>query len=195
MSSWIDILPTLSSSSSSSSVKEITDLAFTEWPEDDSRYLVEDNPSRHIQSWDFDLWKFEKEEYVHISASLLKLFSYHTQFQVQANKWCRLVQKVQQLMSGNQNPYHNYRHVIDVTQTCATFLGSMGGSIFFTPLEGFTLLVSALLHDLDHPGTNNLYQINAGTELAIMYNDQAVSLFYKKRKRFDDAMKIELFRY
>ena len=59
-------------------------------------------------------------------------------------------------------------------QTCASFLGEMGGSIFFTPLEGMTLLVAALLHDLDHPGTNNLYQVNAGTELAIMYNDQAV---------------------
>ena len=33
------------------------------------------------------------------------------------------------------------------------------------------LLTSAICHDLDHPGYNNAYQINARTELAIRYND------------------------
>ncbi|XP_058801136.1 uncharacterized protein LOC131669918 isoform X2 [Phymastichus coffea] len=38
-------------------------------------------------------------------------------------------------------------------------------------LEVFILLVSCICHDLDHPGYNNIYQINARTELALRYND------------------------
>lgn len=33
------------------------------------------------------------------------------------------------------------------------------------------LLASCVCHDLDHPGYNNIYQINAKTELALRYND------------------------
>lgn len=38
-------------------------------------------------------------------------------------------------------------------------------------LEVLILLTSSICHDLDHPGYNNIYQINAKTELAIRYND------------------------
>ena len=38
-------------------------------------------------------------------------------------------------------------------------------------LEVFVLIVSCICHDLDHPGYNNIYQINARTELALRYND------------------------
>ncbi|KAL3282956.1 hypothetical protein HHI36_006114 [Cryptolaemus montrouzieri] len=38
-------------------------------------------------------------------------------------------------------------------------------------LELLILLTSCICHDLDHPGYNNIYQINAKTELAIRYND------------------------
>lgn len=34
-------------------------------------------------------------------------------------------------------------------------------------MEVFILLISCICHDLDHPGYNNVYQINAKTELAL----------------------------
>ncbi|RKO92515.1 hypothetical protein BDK51DRAFT_28348 [Blyttiomyces helicus] len=39
------------------------------------------------------------------------------------------------------------------------------------PLERLVVLVSCIGHDLDHPGLNNSFQINANTELALIYND------------------------
>lgn len=36
-------------------------------------------------------------------------------------------------------------------------------------MDVFILLVSCICHDLDHPGYNNVYQINAKTELALRY--------------------------
>lgn len=41
-----------------------------------------------------------------------------------------------------------------------------------TASDKLVLLVSALCHDLDHPGLTNSYQANAHTELAIRYNDE-----------------------
>jgi high affinity cGMP-specific 3',5'-cyclic phosphodiesterase 9 len=40
-------------------------------------------------------------------------------------------------------------------------------------VDRMILIVSAICHDLDHPGFNNAYQVNAKTELAIIYNDQS----------------------
>lgn len=54
----------------------------------------------------------------------------------------------------------------------------MYGLIWLTQIPGkvqnvdvLVMLTSALCHDLDHPGYNNAYQVNARTELAIRYND------------------------
>lgn len=49
---------------------------------------------------------------------------------------------------------------------CATNLAERIGD-----LEVLILIVSCICHDLDHPGYNNIYQINARTELALRYND------------------------
>ena len=39
--------------------------------------------------------------------------------------------------------------------------------IFFT-------LISGAAHDIDHPGSNNLWEIKTKSKLALLYNDQAV---------------------
>ncbi|XP_073973492.1 phosphodiesterase 9 isoform X2 [Rhodnius prolixus] len=71
----------------------------------------------------------------------------------------------------NQVPFHNFRHSFCVAQmmyamACNTELVRRIGH-----LEVLILLVSCICHDLDHPGYNNIYQINARTELALRYND------------------------
>ena len=35
-------------------------------------------------------------------------------------------------------------------------------------------LLSGAAHDMDHPGTNNLFETKCKSKLAILYNDQAV---------------------
>ncbi|XP_053724153.1 high affinity cGMP-specific 3',5'-cyclic phosphodiesterase 9A-like isoform X4 [Synchiropus splendidus] len=39
------------------------------------------------------------------------------------------------------------------------------------PMDLLIMVTAALCHDLDHPGYNNVYQINAQTDLALRYND------------------------
>ena len=69
--------------------------------------------------------------------------------------------------------YHNSLHGADVTQSlCVYFLNSNAEEICETTvLDLLGMMVSAMGHDLGHPGLNNNFHINASTDLAITYND------------------------
>ena len=72
--------------------------------------------------------------------------------------------------------YHNALHGSDVTQTiCIYFLYSnIEKKINTNILDILSIVISALGHDLGHPGYNNLFLINSKNELAIRYNDISV---------------------
>jgi 3'5'-cyclic nucleotide phosphodiesterase len=87
--------------------------------------------------------------------------------------------------------YHNFRHVVDVLQAVFHFLVQLGtlspypenSSISNTPpavatiLEPFdalVLLVSAVGHDVGHPGVNNAFLVLLNAPLAQLYNDRSV---------------------
>ena len=65
------------------------------------------------------------------------------------------------------NPYHNYYHAVDVMQTVYCIIASMNARSMLRHVDIFALMVAALAHDVDHPGTNNTFHVNARTELAL----------------------------
>ncbi|CAH1117886.1 unnamed protein product [Phaedon cochleariae] len=71
----------------------------------------------------------------------------------------------------NDVPFHNFRHCFCVTQMLYAISWCVDLPSKIGDLEVLILLTSCICHDLDHPGYNNIYQINAKTELAIRYND------------------------
>ena len=72
--------------------------------------------------------------------------------------------------------YHNALHGSDVTQSiCCYFLNSNIEEICETNvLDLLGMMVSAMGHDLGHPGLNNNFHINDSSDLAITYNDVSV---------------------
>jgi hypothetical protein len=54
------------------------------------------------------------------------------------------------------------------------FTCDFNGVAQFDKLEQMCMLVGGFVHDLDHPGYNNMYFVNTRGPLAIRYNDQAV---------------------
>lgn len=76
--------------------------------------------------------------------------------------------------SYNRVPFHNFKHCFMVSQMMYGLIQQLDLKSSFSPAELFALLTSAVCHDLDHPGYNNSYQVNARTELAIRYNDMSV---------------------
>ncbi|XP_076289942.1 phosphodiesterase 9 [Lasioglossum baleicum] len=71
----------------------------------------------------------------------------------------------------NEVPFHNFRHCFCVAQMMYAIIWAVDLPSRIGDLEVFILIVSCICHDLDHPGYNNIYQINARTELALRYND------------------------
>ena len=71
--------------------------------------------------------------------------------------------------------YHNCLHGADITQSLFVFFlnSNIEEMCETTVLDLLGLFLSALGHDLGHPGLNNGYHINAGTELGITYNDKS----------------------
>ncbi|XP_041666290.1 high affinity cAMP-specific and IBMX-insensitive 3',5'-cyclic phosphodiesterase 8B isoform X1 [Cheilinus undulatus] len=82
-----------------------------------------------------------------------------------------------QLMESSyhsSNSYHNSTHAADVLHATAYFLRKERVKGSLDQLDEVAALIAATVHDVDHPGRTNSFLCNAGSELAILYNDTAV---------------------
>jgi len=87
--------------------------------------------------------------------------------------------------------YHNWRHAVDVTQSVYCFLCDVrlcppseksrtrnrdvnALERILSPFDALILLVSAVGHDVGHPGVNNAFLVASNHQLAQMYNDKSV---------------------
>ncbi|CAH3135823.1 high affinity cGMP-specific 3',5'-cyclic phosphodiesterase 9A [Pocillopora verrucosa] len=117
----------------------------------------------------FDNWQWEDAEMLYLLQQMYKDLNLTEIFNIEIPLLQNFLFEV--FRNYNATPFHNFRHAFCVTQM-------MYGLIWLTQIPGkvqnvdvLVMLTSALCHDLDHPGYNNAYQVNARTELAIRYND------------------------
>lgn len=93
---------------------------------------------------------------------------------------------------NNFVPYHNFRHVVDVLQATFGFLlhthtlkpypfgdqppdpSRSPVECLLAPFEALTLLITAIGHDVGHPGVNNGFLVTLNAPLAQLYNDRSV---------------------
>lgn len=71
------------------------------------------------------------------------------------------------------NPYHNFLHALDVMHTENRLFKLCHIHVVFRDLEVMALLLSAVFHDVAHPGLNNPFLIDSGHRLALLYNDRS----------------------
>lgn len=121
----------------------------------------------------FDITAIDNvDELLLIPMRVLMRFDFHKKYDIDVEVWATFMERVRDYM--NDNHYHNLRHITDVVQTLGSFLALEKPMSIFTDLDRLTMIVSAIVHDLDHPGTNNLYQVNKKTELAVKYDNKSV---------------------
>mmetsp|Transcript_59040 Transcript_59040/g.104933 ORF Transcript_59040/g.104933 Transcript_59040/m.104933 type:complete len:858 (-) Transcript_59040:75-2648(-) len=70
-------------------------------------------------------------------------------------------------------PYHNWFHAVDCTHAVYRLLQLCSAEAYLSKEERYALIVSAISHDLGHPGLNNTFLIETGHELALLYNDKS----------------------
>jgi len=69
------------------------------------------------------------------------------------------------------NPYHHFRHGVDVMYVTYKFIRMTKANGFMTQVDLIALLLAALAHDVGHKGVNNAYLVNIEDECALRYND------------------------
>ncbi|KAL4128308.1 hypothetical protein PRIC2_007297 [Phytophthora ramorum] len=72
-----------------------------------------------------------------------------------------------------KNPYHNALHAASVVWDVNFFLRKLE-SPKLTPVQLFSALVAAAVHDVNHPGVNNAFLVATTAPLAIKYSDDSV---------------------
>jgi len=70
--------------------------------------------------------------------------------------------------------YHCAAHAVDVTATTEWLLRSQYLSERVTALDHFMALMAATVHDVGHPGRNNIFQTKTLSPLAVRYNDRSI---------------------
>ena len=71
-------------------------------------------------------------------------------------------------------PYHCNIHAADVLHNTFFLVTNPSIASAVTPLALFSSLISAAIHDYNHPGTNNTFQVLTQSEFAVRYNDSCV---------------------
>ncbi|XP_055733878.1 high affinity cGMP-specific 3',5'-cyclic phosphodiesterase 9A-like isoform X2 [Salvelinus fontinalis] len=117
----------------------------------------------------FDVWQWEPNEmlscleHMYNDLDLVKGFNMNP---ITLKRWLLCIHDNYQV-----NPFHNFRHCFCVTQMMYSMICLCSLQEIFTQVDILILMTAAVCHDLQHPGYNNTYQINARTELAVRYND------------------------
>jgi len=125
----------------------------------------------HLKKPTFDIWKWKENgmisllEHMFIELGLLDHFNINFDTLDNFLHCCKLCY--------NKNPFHNFIHCFCVTQMMYGIINITNLVNILTPREKLILMLSCIGHDLDHPGCNNAYQVNAKTDLALLYNDQS----------------------
>jgi high affinity cGMP-specific 3',5'-cyclic phosphodiesterase 9 len=125
----------------------------------------------HLKKPTFDIWQWKENgmisllEHMFIELKLLDHFNINFDTLDNFLHCCKLCY--------NKNPFHNFIHCFCVTQMMYGIIHITNLVNILTPREKLILMLSCIGHDLDHPGCNNAYQINAKTDLALLYNDQS----------------------
>ncbi|XP_058679247.1 high affinity cAMP-specific and IBMX-insensitive 3',5'-cyclic phosphodiesterase 8B isoform X9 [Ammospiza caudacuta] len=129
------------------------------------------------ESWDFNIFELEavtnKRPLVYLGLKVFARFGV-SEFLNCSEATLRAWLQVIEANYHSSNSYHNSTHAADVLHATAFFLGKERVKGSLDHLDEVAALIAATIHDVDHPGRTNSFLCNAGSELAVLYNDTAV---------------------
>lgn len=133
---------------------------------------------KHLGSWGFDVFRLDElTERQPLRFMACALFRHHNLLQrcrISGTCFESLMAKIENGYGNHDNPYHNAIHGADVTQTVHYLIEATGLINYLSHLEVLSVLLAAVVHDVDHPGTTNSFQILDKSPYALLYNDRSV---------------------
>ncbi|PVU89968.1 hypothetical protein BB559_004852 [Furculomyces boomerangus] len=123
--------------------------------------------NRNLLGPEFDPWKFDRPERIGIILGIFKDMNVLEILEINIDEMIDFVLLVED--SYQNVPYHSFCHAVDVFVKTYYMLNDLEMSNYLTKYDIISLMISALCHDTGHPGLNNLYQVNARTNLSKKY--------------------------
>jgi 3',5'-cyclic-nucleotide phosphodiesterase len=146
-----------------------------------------------VGSWNFSAHAFTEDELVLCACEMIQ----HAFTMPGLDHWRLTPDELQTFLLACRAAYnsfvlyHNFRHAIDVLQSVFCFLVHIGAlprygpvgqdqvpkspiASLLSPFDALTLLISAIGHDVGHPGVNNFFLVKLNAPLAQLYNDNSV---------------------
>ncbi|XP_075694754.1 high affinity cAMP-specific and IBMX-insensitive 3',5'-cyclic phosphodiesterase 8B isoform X3 [Rhinoderma darwinii] len=127
--------------------------------------------------WDFNIFELEadthKRPLVYLGLKIFACFGvceFLNCSEATLRSWLQTIEA----NYHTSNAYHNSTHAADVLHATAYFLQKENVKVTLDQLDKVAALIAATVHDIDHPGRTNSFLCNAGSELALLYNDTAV---------------------
>lgn len=129
-----------------------------------------------INRWGFNAYEFDHDELLYIAYLILSGCPYDQR--LEGKKLLSLLFFVRDNYHTG-NPFHNWRHAIDVLQATNYYIQQLINSSseerFDIPtVDQYALLLASLGHDIGHPGITNAFLINQSTPLANLYDNISV---------------------
>ncbi|KAK3101817.1 hypothetical protein FSP39_006588 [Pinctada imbricata] len=134
-----------------------------------SKVQVTEEVQKYLRKPTFDNWQWDDSEMLILLRQMYIDLGILSKFNIEMpvlHNWLYEIYR-----NYNQVPFHNFKHCFMVAQMMYGLTWLIDLPSLLDDLDIMILLTSAICHDLDHPGYNNAYQINARTELAMRYND------------------------
>jgi CheY-like chemotaxis protein len=130
--------------------------------------------TEQLRTWEFDVWSFSnEEELTTLVVEMFRDFNLLELYKLNPITFHQFVTEVRKSYRTT-NPYHNFRHAFDCVHMIYLLLTKAKANELLNSLEIFAAMLCGLLHDIDHPGTNNAFQIATMSDLALLYNDRSV---------------------
>jgi len=136
-----------------------------------NKYVLTTETKDALKTPQFDVWQWEPNEMLSLLEEMFHELGLVDELEIHPSTLKRFLLRVQE--NYRNNPFHNFRHAFCVTQMMYVLIHGCRLHEFLSKRDICVLLTACICHDLDHPGYNNTYQINAKTELAVRYNDMS----------------------
>ncbi|CAD5119509.1 DgyrCDS8111 [Dimorphilus gyrociliatus] len=136
-----------------------------------SEYLEND------ELWSYDILRLEeathKRPLAYLGLKIFRRFGVQELLRIDEAllfNWLTIIEQNYHI----SNPYHNSTHGSDVLHATAYFLNRPRAKVILEDVDRVAACLSAVVHDVDHPGRTNPFLVNASSNLALLYNDISV---------------------
>jgi hypothetical protein len=122
--------------------------------------------------WNFNPFTANDSDLMQYSVQMLVDFDLVDNLKIDIRKLKHFIMGAHALYHEDAH-FHNFKHGWSVMHISYLILRH-GASKHLTELDILAVLLAALCHDLDHPGTNNVYEVASKSELALTHSYDAV---------------------